>query len=126
LSRLRRLFLSDCYFFVTCNLRRGRSLLEEADFISLAESIVSARKAHQFLLTAWVFLPDHWHGIVYPPYPLTISKVLKSIKLISTPYINRLRRELGELWQGRFFDHALRTVRKYHECVNYIHQNPVR
>ena len=100
MSRLRRLFLSDCYFFVTCNLWRGRSLLEEADFISLAESIVSARKAHQFLLTAWVFLPDHWHGIVYPPYPLTISKVLKSIKLISTPYINRLRRELGDLFKG--------------------------
>jgi putative transposase len=125
-SRLRRLFLSDCYFFVTYNLSRERSLLGETDFASLAESIASARTAHPFLLTAWVFLPDHWHGIVYPPYPLTISRVLKSIKLISTPFINRLPRELGQLWQGRFFDHALRTVRKYHECINYIHQNPVR
>jgi REP element-mobilizing transposase RayT len=125
-SRLRRLFLSDCYFFVTCNLSRGRGLLGEPDFASLADSIVSARKAHRFLLTAWVFLPDHWHGIIYPSHPLTISKVLKSIKLISTLGINRLRRESGELWQERFFDHALRTAQKYHECVNYIHQNPIR
>ena len=29
------------------------------------------------------------------------------------------------LWQGRFFDRALRTVKEYHEKVEYIHWNPV-
>jgi len=36
------------------------------------------------------------------------------------------RREGGELWQDRFFDHALRTVKEYNERVEYIHLNPVR
>jgi len=40
--------------------------------------------------------------------------------------INVRRRESGELWQERFFDRALRTVREYHEKVEYIHLNPVR
>jgi putative transposase len=40
--------------------------------------------------------------------------------------INLWRREDGELWQDRFFDHALRTVREYNEKVEYIHLNPVR
>ena len=40
--------------------------------------------------------------------------------------VNRGRREAGELWQGRFFDHALRTVKDYLESVEYIHLNPVR
>jgi len=26
-----------------------------------------------FFLTAWGFLPNHWHAILFPPYPLTIS-----------------------------------------------------
>jgi putative transposase len=30
------------------------------------------------------------------------------------------------LLQGRFFDRAARTVREYHEKVEYIHLNPVR
>ena len=30
------------------------------------------------------------------------------------------------LWQGRFFDRALRTVKEYSETVEYIHRNPVR
>ena len=34
--------------------------------------------------------------------------------------------EAGELWQGRGFDRALRTVKEYHETVEYIHLNPVR
>jgi hypothetical protein len=37
----------------------------------------------------------------------------------------RLRRA-ALLWQKRLFNRALRTVREYHEKVEYIHLNPVR
>jgi len=40
--------------------------------------------------------------------------------------INQRRATEGELWQPRFFDRALRTVREYHEKIEYIHLNPVR
>jgi hypothetical protein len=30
------------------------------------------------------------------------------------------------LWQGRFFDRALRTVKEYKEKVEYIHVNSVK
>jgi hypothetical protein len=40
--------------------------------------------------------------------------------------INRGRAEAGEVWQGRFFDRALRTVEEYSEKVEYIQLNPVR
>ena len=84
------------------------------------------RNEHQFLLTAWVFLPDHWNAIINPAHPLTISRVLECIKVGATRRINRGRGERGVLLQGRFFDRALRTVREYHEKVEYIHLNPVR
>jgi putative transposase len=84
------------------------------------------RKQHGFLLTAWVFLPDHWHAIVYPSFPLTLSRVLEAVKVGATLRINRRRGQRGVLRQGRFFDRALRTVREYHEKVEDIHLNPVR
>ena len=84
------------------------------------------RVEHGFLLTAWVFLPDHWHAIFYPGHPLTISLVVEAIKDGATKRINRSRREVGRLWQPRFFDRALRTVKEYKEKVEYIHLNPVR
>lgn len=60
------------------------------------------------------------------PYPLTISAAMKSIKLSSTNGLGECRGEAGELWQGRFFDHALRTVKDYTETMEYIHLYPVR
>jgi putative transposase len=126
MSRLRRLFLSDRFFFITCSLSRQRALLGEEDFICLSDSIQSARQVHGFLMTAWVILPDHWHAIFCPRHPLTLSRVMKVIKVKSTRQINTARQESGPLWQARFFDHALRTVEKYHRCVEYIHHNPVR
>ena len=84
------------------------------------------RPQHGFVLTAWVFLPDHWHAIIYPPYPLSISVVFKAVKASSMISINLARGTRGEVWQGRFFDRALRTVKEYNETVEYIHVNPVR
>ena len=83
------------------------------------------RFIHIFL-TAWVFLPDHWHAICAPQYQLAISEVMKFIKNSSTKLVNLGRTASGELWQGRFFDRALRTVKEYKEKVEYIHLNPVK
>ena len=126
MSRLRRLVLSGRFFFVTCRLRHGHCLLGESEFGILGGSIRSRREAQGFLVMAWVFLPDHWHAILFPHYPGTISGVMESIKVSSTRLINRERGEAGRLWQGRFFDRALRRVKEYNERVEYIHLNPVR
>ncbi len=40
--------------------------------------------------------------------------------------INHGRQQKGEIWQERFFDHALRTVKDYRETVEHIHLNPVK
>jgi putative transposase len=126
MSRLRRPFLYDRYIFVTVKLLPSRAKLETPDYERLASSLARMRRKHGFAITAWVFLPDHWHAIIYPPYPLTISTVFKAVKVSSMIGINVRRRERGELWQDRFFDRALRTVKEYNERVEYIHLNPVR
>ena len=126
MSRLRRLVVSDHWFFISCRVLPSRRMLSETEFASLAQVIHERRKEHAFLLTAWVFLPDHWHAIIYPPDPLTISRAMESIKDGATKRINHARREAGKLFQPRFFDRALRTVREYHEKVEYIHLNPVK
>ena len=126
MSRLRRPFLYDRYIFVTVKLLPCRGKLEARDYERLATSLARMRRKHGFAITAWVFLPDHWHAIIYPPYPLTISTVFKAVKVSSMIGINLRRREGGELWQDRFFDRALRTVKEYNEKVEYIHLNPVR
>ena len=126
MSRLRRLVVSDSWFFITCRVLPWRGILTAAEFACLGEVIHERRAKHGFFLSAWVFLPNHWHAIFYPPYPLTISRVMEAIKVGATKRINRSRGEAGLLFQPRFFDRALRTVREYHEKVEYLHLNPVK
>jgi REP element-mobilizing transposase RayT len=107
-------------------LLKRREKLTEPDFALLARAFNRARALHPFYLTAWVFLPDHWHCICAPVHPSTISLAMKSLNLSSMSAVNRLRGEEGELWQPRFFDRALRTVKEYNEKVEYIHLNPIK
>jgi len=111
---------------VTVRLLKGRARLQDADFQLMAVALNRTRRQHPFYLTAWTFLPDHWHAICAPVYPRTISLLMKSFKNSSTILINRRRGERSEWWQARFFDRALRTVNEYNEKVEYIHMNPVR
>jgi REP element-mobilizing transposase RayT len=124
MSKLRRPFLYDRYIFVTVNLLRSRRNLEERDYARLAIAPARMRQKQRFRLTVWVFLPDHWHAIIYPPHPLSIAQAMSAIKMSSMIAINHGRQEKGELWQERFFDRALRTVKDLGET--YIHLNPVR
>jgi putative transposase len=126
MSRLRRLVVSDSWFFITCRVLPWRGILTAPEFACWGGVIHERRKKHGFLLSAWVFLPNHWHAIFYPPCPLTISRVMESIKVGATKRTNHSRGELGLLFQPRFFDRALRSVKEYHGKVGYIHLNPVK
>ena len=77
-------------------------------------------------LTDTSALPDHGHCICAPVYPVTVSLAMKSVKQSSMSAVNQCRGADGELWQPRFFDRALRSVKEYNEKVEYLHLNPVR
>ena len=139
MSRLRRMVESDRFFFVTCNVRKflpraGQSsryadpvmLLHDPDIALLADAFAASRKQLGFLLTAWVFLPDHWHAILCPRQPTGISDAMQLIKQRSTHAIGSGRSQSVRLWQPRFHEHALRTVKEYMGAVTYIHLNPVK
>jgi len=129
MSRLRRLVLSDRFFFVSCRVLPCRWALEEREFQCLARVLRERREKYHFFLTAWVFLPDPaaaGHAILFPCFPVTVSRVMESIKVGSTLRINGGRKECSLLWQPRFSDRALRTVKEYNEKVEYIHLNPVK
>lgn len=115
--------LSDRYLFITCRLLPPRPLLRETEFECHARVIAERRAKHGFLLTAWVLLPDHGHAIFSPGFPLTIGRVMECIKVSSTHRINASREESGILWQPRYFDRVLRTVKEYRDKLDYIHQN---
>ncbi len=125
-SRLRRLFLSGKTFFVTCNVLRTRRAFTEPEFALLAGVFDRVRRRRGFLLSGYVFMPDHWHTLISPAPSDTLPRLVGSLKIASNRAVNRSRRTRGDFWQLRYFDRAVRTVREYRDALQYMHLNPVK
>jgi len=53
MSRLRRLVVSNRFFFITCRMLPHRGRLSEEEFELLARVVRERRQKYHFLLTAW-------------------------------------------------------------------------
>jgi REP element-mobilizing transposase RayT len=80
MSRVRRLLVSDRIFFVTVNLRRSLPFLREEELTLVVEALAESRRRTEFLLCGYVVLPDHWHALIWPRPPVTISRAVQSVK----------------------------------------------
>jgi putative transposase len=125
-SRLRRPFASGRIFFVTCNLLRSRTAFTEGEFAMLAGVFNRVRERRGFLLSGYVFMPDHWHGLIFPAATDTLPRLMGALKIASNRALNRSRHTRGDLWQLRYYDRALRTVKEYRDALQYMHFNPVK
>ena len=126
MSRLRRLFVAGKIFFVTCNVLRTRTRLSEREFDILAAVFDAIRKRRGFLLAGYVFLPDHWHALLAPREGETLPGLMGALKVASMQAVNRSRGKRGHFWQARYYDHAIRTVKEFHDALRYMHLNPVQ
>jgi REP element-mobilizing transposase RayT len=92
MSRVHRLRATDRIFFVTVNLRRSLPALGDAEFASIVAIFEESRRRLGFLLCGYVLMPDHWHALLWPHHPLTISRPVQDIKYVSSRRLNRQRR----------------------------------
>lgn len=126
MSRLRRIVATDKWFFITCNVSRTRAQFGHEDFEILARAMDRVRSRRLFFATGYVLMPDHWHALIGVPNGQLLPHIMNAIKVAATFDINRLHGARGPLWQPRYFDRVMRTVREYHETLEYMHLNPMR
>ena len=126
MSHVQRLLTTDRNFFVTANLRRAQAPLADDEFPLVAAAIDESRRRLRFLLCGYVLMPDHWHALIGVGYPLTISRVMQSIKWISSRGLNARRGTQGPVWQHQFWDRFVRHQKEFAARFDYMHLNPVR
>src|SRR5580765_1447488 len=126
MSNVRRLQKSDKLFFVTVNLLRPVQDLSAQDFPFLVQAIEDSRRRHHFLFCGYVLMPDHWHALVWPRFPVAISGVVKDVKYVSCCKLNRSRQSKGSIWQHQFWDRFVRNNQEMRLRLDYMHHNPVR
>jgi REP element-mobilizing transposase RayT len=113
-SHVHRLHLSDRIFFVTVNLRRALAPFSPQEYERVAAAMEESRRKLSFLLLGYVLMPDHWHALLCPSFPLTISRTVQDIKWLAARSLNRGRQTSGPVWQHQFWDRFVRHEREFH------------
>jgi putative transposase len=126
MSNVHRLRLHDRIFYVTVKLCRAPSPFTEREFKLILACFDESRRRLGFAFCGYVLMPDHWHALLWPSHPLTVSRAVQDIKDVSARRINRLRGRRGPVWQHQFWDRFVRHRKELSERFDYMHFNPVR
>jgi putative transposase len=126
MSNVHRLRHTDCIFFLSVNLRRRFRRFNESEYDLLISVLGASRRRLGFLLCGYVLMPDHWHALIGPQYPLLIEQVLHDAKKIMTLRLHAQRGTSGPLWQHQYWDGFVRHEREFNERLECMHLNPVK
>lgn len=105
---------------VTANRRRLFQVQSNADLIH--DTLQSYRRQDQYLLHAFVIMPDPLHLLLTPAPDVSLEKALQFIK---GGFSFRLKSK-REVWERSFNEAQIRTAAKFVACRKYIEENPVR
>lgn len=76
-------------------------------------------------LLCWVFMPDHWHGLVELGPRDDLARVMNRFKSVVSKHL-RARKPDVRIWARGYHDHALRRDDDIRSVAHYIIANPLR
>ena len=118
------------YFITGVTWKRKPLFQEDAEVEILRQTLRNVKQLHPFTMQAYIFLPDHFHLILRPIPPVTISSITHSFKRNFTwNYKNAKeipRSTSVRLWQYGSWDHVLRNETDHEKHFDYIHYNAVK
>ena len=95
---------------------------------AIAQCVVDAIRAtslNNFLLHAWVIMPNHVHLLITPS--TEVPKLLRELKGSSARSANQILGRTGTpFWQRESYDRLVRNPTEFDRITNYIIQNPVQ
>ncbi|USN99913.1 MAG: transposase [Phycisphaeraceae bacterium] len=142
-KRLKRIEHPNHVRFLTFSCYRRLPLFDNDSIKdAFVEHVGACRARTNFLLHAWVIMPEHVHMMIWPDLPeFPVPKVTWTLRRgfartvigrwreLGAPILDRLRSPDGRIrfWQpGGGYDRNIIGGDELDEKVGYIHENPVR
>ncbi len=142
--RNRNDFLQENCFFVTTSCRNFLHVFGcDAHFQILTDSLKFVAKKYDADYLGYVLMPNHLHLIVYFRKENQLSNLMRDFKKFTSGEMRRLLENEGQsqllqklryahreqkfkIWQDRFDDVSIRSVKVLETKLNYIHKNPLQ
>lgn len=113
------------WYFVTICCRNKKRHFDLPARRTLVEQVLrQTARTHRVQLAAYTILPDHLH-LICTAGQQGLMAFIRQFKS-STATQMRRRGEGPSPWQGRFFDHKIRSDESLRQKCAYVWMNPVR
>jgi len=126
MARKQRLESSDGLYHI---INRGnyRSLIFESEGARSAfeKTLFEACERNSWELLAYCILSNHYHLCIATPHG-NLSEGMRWLQATYATRFNRLRKEQGHLFQGRFKSLIVEPGKHLTTLIDYIHLNPCR
>jgi REP element-mobilizing transposase RayT len=103
---------------------RKKLIVDENICSLILKDLEFYRKKYQFLLHAYVIMPDHLHLLLSLKEKGNMSIIMRDFKSHTAQAINKVLKRKGALRQEGFYDHVIRNERDFKKRIDYIHKNP--
>jgi putative DNA methylase len=104
----------------------GSCMLRHPDVAEVVQSALQYFHPTRYQLLSWCIMPNHLHLLVEIDQPISLGRMMHSLKSFSAKEANRVLGRQGPFWYPEYFDRYIRSAQHQETVVNYIHENPVR
>jgi putative transposase len=126
MSRPYRIQAPHVFYHVTSRGDGKRKIFRQNnDHKKFLEYVLKAKEKYDFRLYAYVLLPNHYHLLVQTLQP-NLAKIMHFINGVYTTYYNKVNKNVGHLFQGRYKSIIIEADSYFKALSRYIHLNPVK
>lgn len=127
MSRTRRIYYNNAVYHITIRGNNRQAILKsEEDKEEFLKTLSKFRDRFQFELFGFILMDNHAHLVIETNDRVNISKIMQAINLSYSQKFRHKYNYTGYVWQGRFKSNVIDSDGYILECLNYIHNNPVR
>ncbi len=127
MGRAQRVYYNNAVYHISIRGNNRQMILkEEKDKIEFLKTLNKFKERFKFRLFGFVIMDNHAHLVIESNGLINISKIMQAITLSYSQKFRHKYNYTGYVWQGRFKSNIIETDNYILDCLNYIHNNPLR
>ena len=122
----RRFSSGRAYHLINRGVRRLPLFATDDDYVHFQQLMGAAQQRTPLRLLAYCLMPNHWHLVVWPEDPASVSAYMRWLTWSHACHFNTTHDLSGHVYQGRYRSIVVGDERHLLTLLRYVEGNPVR